>query len=128
MTLPRVDNLKKSLTDSGILPQPAGWQAVFGGSPAQIEYAAEMGIEHHLGLTCDPIEGYVQIPCIERNAFAADTARESAVYALFSDGAHKVSFDQVVKTMVETGRDMQSAYRETGKGGLARNWTPMKDN
>jgi L-serine dehydratase len=100
---------------------------LIGGSPAQIEYAAEMGIEHYLGLTCDPIGGYVQIPCIERNAFAADTARESAVYALFSDGAHKVSFDQVVKTMVETGRDMQSAYRETGRGGLARNWKNMID-
>lgn len=100
---------------------------LIGGSPAQIEYAAEMGIEHHLGLTCDPVGGYVQIPCIERNAFAADTARESAVYALFSDGAHKVSFDSVVKTMVETGRDMQAAYRETGKGGLARNWTPLEE-
>lgn len=98
---------------------------LLGGSPSQIEYAAEMGIEHHLGLTCDPVGGYVQIPCIERNAFAADTARESAVYALFSDGAHKVSFDSVVKTMVETGRDMQAAYRETGKGGLARNWVQL---
>jgi len=100
---------------------------LFGGSPAQIEYAAEMGIEHYLGLTCDPVGGYVQIPCIERNAFAADTARESAVYALFSDGAHKVSFDSVVKTMYETGKDMQAAYRETGKGGLARNWTILEE-
>lgn len=99
---------------------------LLGGSPSQIEYAAEMGIEHHLGLTCDPIQGYVQIPCIERNAFAADTARESAVYALFSDGAHKIPFDQVVKTMYETGKDMQSAYRETGNGGLARTWSSME--
>jgi L-serine dehydratase len=99
---------------------------LIGGSPAQIEYAAEMGIEHHLGLTCDPVQGYVQIPCIERNAFAADTARESAVYALFSDGAHKISFDQVVKTMYETGKDMQAAYRETGQGGLARTWCDLK--
>lgn len=98
---------------------------LIGGSPPQVEYAAEMGIEHFLGLTCDPIQGYVQIPCIERNAMAADTARECAVYAFFSDGAHKISFDQVVKTMVETGRDMQAAYRETGWGGLARTWDPL---
>jgi L-serine dehydratase len=99
---------------------------LLGGSASQIEYAAEMGIEHHLGLTCDPVLGYVQIPCIERNAFAADTARESAVYACFSDGAHKVSFDNVVKTMVETGKDMQSKYRETGLGGLARYWEDLE--
>jgi L-serine dehydratase len=95
---------------------------LLGGSPSQIEYAAEMGIEHYLGLTCDPILGYVQIPCIERNAFAADKARESAVYAFFSDGSHKISFDQVVKTMLETGKDIKANYRETGKGGLAQNW------
>ena len=99
---------------------------LYGGTPAQVEYSAEMAIEHHLGLTCDPIAGYVQIPCIERNAFAADTARECAVYALFSDGTHKISFDDVVITMKETGKDMQSAYRETGKGGLARLWSPLK--
>ena len=98
---------------------------LIGGTPAQIEYAAEMGLEHHLGLTCDPVGGYVQIPCIERNAFAADKARESAVYALFSDGAHKISFDQVVETMLITGKDLQVAYRETGKGGLARTWTNL---
>jgi len=98
---------------------------LLGGTPAQVEYAAEMGIEHYLGLTCDPILGYVQIPCIERNAFAADKARESAIFAFFSDGAHKIPFDQVVQTMLETGRDMQSNYRETSKGGLARTWKPL---
>ena len=92
---------------------------LFGGSPAQIEYAAEMGLEHHLGMTCDPVCGLVQIPCIERNAFVAQKAREAALYALFSDGRHMVSFDDVVKTMMETGRDMQAKYRETSLGGLA---------
>jgi len=95
---------------------------VMGGSLRQIEYAAEMGLEHNLGLTCDPVGGYVQIPCIERNAIAAAKAQECAVYALFSDGGHKISFDKAVKTMVETGKDLQSAYRETGKGGLAKEW------
>ena len=92
---------------------------IWGGTPRQIEYAAEMGFEHNLGLTCDPVLGYVQIPCIERNAFVAQKARESALYALFSDGRHMVSFDDVVKTMMETGRDMQAKYRETSLGGLA---------
>ena len=98
---------------------------IMGGSLRQIEYAAEMGFEHNLGLTCDPILGYVQIPCIERNAIAAGKALECAVYALFSDGGHKISFDEAVKTMAETGRDIQSAYRETGIGGLAKNWKPF---
>jgi L-serine dehydratase len=98
---------------------------IMGGSLRQIEYAAEMGFEHNLGLTCDPIMGYVQIPCIERNAIAAGKALECAVYALFSDGGHKISFDEAVKTMAETGRDIQSAYRETGIGGLAKNWKPF---
>ncbi len=93
---------------------------VLGGTPRQVEYAAEMGFEHNLGLTCDPVCGYVQIPCIERNAFVAQKARECAIYALFSDGRHMVSFDDVVKTMMETGRDMQAKYRETSLGGLAR--------
>jgi len=93
---------------------------ILGGTPAQIEYAAEMGMEHNLGLTCDPVGGYVQIPCIERNAIAAVKALECAMYALYSDGHHKVSFDQVVHTMKETGMDMQAAYRETGAGGLAK--------
>jgi len=98
---------------------------LLGGSPRQVEYAAEMGFEHYLGLTCDPVEGYVQIPCIERNAFAADTARESAVFAFFSDGTHHISFDQVVAVMMETGKALQSEYRETGRGGLASHWKPL---
>lgn len=92
---------------------------IWGGTPRQIEYAAEMGFEHNLGLTCDPVLGYVQIPCIERNAFVAQKSREAALYALLSDGRHMVSFDEVVKTMMETGRDMQAKYRETSLGGLA---------
>ncbi len=92
---------------------------IWGVTPRQIEYAAEMGFEHNLGLTCDPVLGYVQIPCIERNAFVAQKAQEAALYALFSDGRHMVSFDDVVKTMMETGRDMQAKYRETSLGGLA---------
>ena len=93
---------------------------LLGGSVRQIEYAAEMGLEHHLGLTCDPIGGYVQIPCIERNAIAAVRAVDCATYALLSDGRHLVSFDEVVQTMWETGRDMKSGYRETAEGGLAK--------
>jgi len=93
---------------------------LLGGSVRQIEYAAEMGLEHHLGLTCDPIGGYVQIPCIERNAIAAVRAVDCAAYALLSDGQHIVSFDEVVHTMWETGRDMKSSYRETAEGGLAK--------
>jgi len=95
---------------------------LFGGSPAQIEYAAELGIEHHLGLTCDPVGGYVQIPCIERNAVAAGRALQCASYANLSDGRHRISFDEVVSTMKETGRDMQAGYKETSLSGLARNW------
>jgi L-serine dehydratase len=93
---------------------------LLGGSVRQIEYAAEMGLEHHLGLTCDPIGGYVQIPCIERNAVAAVRAVDCAAYALLSDGSHIVSFDDVVRTMWETGRDLKSHYRETAEGGLAK--------
>jgi L-serine dehydratase len=93
---------------------------LLGGSVRQIEYAAEMGLEHHLGLTCDPIGGYVQIPCIERNAVAAVRAVDCAAYALLSDGHHIVSFDEVVRTMWETGRDLKSNYRETAEGGLAK--------
>ena len=99
---------------------------ILGGSPTQIEYAAEMGMEHNLGLTCDPVLGYVQIPCIERNAIAATKAYSCAVYALASDGGHKISFDKAVTTMAETGRDIQVAYRETGIGGLAKSWEPFK--
>jgi L-serine dehydratase len=93
---------------------------LLGGSVRQIEYAAEMGLEHHLGLTCDPIGGYVQIPCIERNAVAAVRAVDCAAYALLSDGRHLVSFDEVVRTMWETGCDLKSNYRETAQGGLAK--------
>lgn len=93
---------------------------LFGGTPAQIEYAAEMGLEHHLGLTCDPVAGLVQIPCIERNAFGAARAMDSSAYAAHSDGIHHISFDKVVETMRQTGNDLPSLYRETSEGGLAR--------
>lgn len=92
---------------------------LFGGTPAQIEYAAEMGLEHHLGLTCDPVAGLVQIPCIERNAFAAARALDSSAFAAHSDGSHHISFDKVVKTMNQTGKDLPSLYKETSEGGLA---------
>lgn len=99
----------------------AGLCAVLGGTPRQVENAAEMGIEHNLGLTCDPVGGLVQIPCIERNAIASVKAINSARLAMHGDGEHKVSFDQVVKTMRETGADMKVKYKETSRGGLAVN-------
>ncbi|MEF9950784.1 MAG: L-serine ammonia-lyase, partial [Mucinivorans sp.] len=86
---------------------------LFGGTMAQIEYAAEMGLEHHLGLTCDPICGLVQIPCIERNAYAAARAMDANIFATYSDGRHRVSFDRVVEVMRETGHDIPSLYKET---------------
>lgn len=92
---------------------------LFGGTPAQIEYSAEMGLEHHLGMTCDPVCGLVQIPCIERNAYAAARALDSNLYASFSDGSHSVSFDRIVKVMKQTGHDLPSLYKETARGGLA---------
>ena len=92
---------------------------LFGGSPSQIEYAAEMGLEHHLGMTCDPVCGLVQIPCIERNAFAAARALDSNIYASFSDGIHRVSYDKVINVMKQTGHDIPSLYKETSEGGLA---------
>lgn len=95
---------------------------LMGGTIEQIEYAAEMALEHNLGLTCDPIGGYVQIPCIERNASAAAKALDTANYALYTDGQHSVSFDEVVITMGETGRDMKEEYRETSLGGLAKHF------
>lgn len=95
---------------------------LFGGSPSQIEYAAEMGLEHHLGMTCDPVCGLVQIPCIERNAFAAARALDANLYASFSDGTHRVSFDRVVRVMKQTGHDLPSLYKETSAGGLAKNF------
>ena len=97
---------------------------LFGGTPSQIEYAAEMGLEHHLGMTCDPVCGLVQIPCIERNAYAAARALDTNVYASFSDGLHRVSFDKVVEVMKETGHDLPSLYKETAQGGLAKEYSP----
>ena len=93
---------------------------LMGGSPSPIEYAAEMGLEHHLGLTCDPVCGMVQIPCIERNAYAAARAMDASIYSLYTDGRHRVSFDQVVRVMKETGKDLPSLYKETSEGGLAK--------
>ena len=93
---------------------------LMGGDARQIEYAAEMGIEHHLGLTCDPVAGLVQIPCIERNAVGAMRAVDCGDYALLSDGEHEIPFDTVVKTMKATGEDLQDRYRETSEGGLAK--------
>jgi L-serine dehydratase len=99
----------------------AGLCAVLGGTPDQVENAAEIAIEHHLGLTCDPIAGLVQIPCIERNAVAATTAVTAAWLALHGDGSHIVSLDAVVETMRQTGADMSDKYKETSRGGLAVN-------
>jgi len=95
--------------------------AVMGGSPEQVENAAEIGMEHHLGLTCDPVGGLVQIPCIERNAIASVKAINAARMALRGDGSHFVSLDKVIKTMRETGADMKTKYKETARGGLAVN-------
>lgn len=90
-----------------------------GGSIYQVEYAAEMGLEHHLGLTCDPVAGLVQVPCIERNAFAAARAINHNNYSMLSDGRHMISFDKIVQTMAQTGHDLPSIYKETSEGGLA---------
>ena len=92
---------------------------LFGGTPAQIEYAAEMGLAHHLGLTCAPVCGLVQVPCIERNAVAAARALDANAFAPLSAGSHLVSFDKVVEVMKETGLNLPSLYRETSEGGLA---------
>ncbi len=97
----------------------AGLAAALGGSPAQVENAAEIGLEHHLGMTCDPIGGLVQIPCIERNAFGAIKAINAASLALAGDGTHRVSLDEVIATMRQTGLDMHDKYKETSQGGLA---------
>lgn len=99
----------------------AGLTAALGGSNEQIENAAEIGMEHNLGLTCDPIKGLVQIPCIERNTMGAIKAVNAALLALEGDGSHRVSLDQVIATMRQTGTDMQSIYKETSLGGLAVN-------
>jgi L-serine dehydratase len=101
----------------------SGLATALGGSNAQIENAAEIGMEHHLGMTCDPVGGLVQIPCIERNAFGAVKAINAASLALRGDGTHRVSLDQVIATMRQTGADMQSKYKETSLGGLAVNFT-----
>ncbi len=93
---------------------------ILGGSNNQIEYAAEIALEHHLGLTCDPVKGYVQIPCIERNAMSCKRAIDSAEFALITDGSHYIKFDDAIKTMVETGKDLHYKYRETSEGGLAK--------
>ena len=98
---------------------------LFGGSAAQIEYAAEMGLEHHLGMTCDPVCGLVQIPCIERNAYAAARALDANIYSSFTDGKHRVSYDRVVEVMKQTGKDIPSLYKETSEGGLAKGFKPM---
>ncbi len=101
----------------------AGLAAALGGTNEQIENAAEIGMEHHLGMTCDPVGGLVQIPCIERNAFGAVKAINAASLALHGDGTHRVSLDQVIDTMRQTGADMHSKYKETSQGGLAVNFT-----
>ena len=101
---------------------------ILGGTLEQIEYAAEMGMEHHLGMTCDPVGGYVQIPCIERNAIVAVRSLNTADYALSTDGHHTISFDQVVITMKETGKDMCPSYKETSIGGLAKYYEQFLKN
>jgi L-serine dehydratase len=100
----------------------AGMAAFLGGTPMQVENAAEIGMEHNLGLTCDPVAGLVQIPCIERNTMGAVKAINAARLAvLYGDGSHRVSLDRVIETMRQTGIDMQSKYKETSLGGLAVN-------
>ena len=99
----------------------AGLAAALGATNEQVENAAEIAMEHHLGMTCDPIGGLVQIPCIERNAFGAIKAINAASLAMRGDGVHSVSLDQVIRTMLETGRDMNTKYKETALGGLAVN-------
>jgi len=99
----------------------AGLAEVLGGTPEQVENAAEIGMEHNLGLTCDPIGGLVQVPCIERNAMGSVKAINAARLAMSGDGKHKVSLDKVIDTMRQTGADMSTKYKETARGGLAVN-------
>ena len=99
----------------------AGLCEVIGGTVQQVENAAEIGIEHNLGLTCDPVRGLVQIPCIERNAVAANTAINAVRIAMLGNGSHIVTLDQAIRTMKQTGEDMMAKYKETSKGGLAVN-------
>jgi L-serine dehydratase len=93
---------------------------ISGGSNKQIEYASEIALEHHLGLTCDPILGYVQIPCIERNAMSCKRAFDSSKFALLTNGEHYIKLDDAIRTMLETGKDLNHKYRETSLGGLAK--------
>ena len=112
------------LRDEGLLGRVAGVKAeVLGGTPEQVENAAEIGMEHNLGLTCDPVGGLVQVPCIERNAMGSIKAINAARMALRGDGRHFVSLDKVIKTMRDTGADMKLKYKETARGGLAVNVT-----
>ena len=99
---------------------------LFGGSPAQIEYAAEMGLEHHLGMTCDPICGLVQIPCIERNAVAAMRAMNACNMSYFLTGSRNISYDMVCRAMHETGINLNHRFRETSEGGLAKIYARKK--
>lgn len=101
---------------------------IFGGSLATIEYAAEMGLEHHLGMTCDPVCGLVQIPCIERNAHAAARALDANIYATYAEGIHRIPYDKTVEVMKQTGHDLPSLYRETSEGGLAKEFKNVKCN
>lgn len=101
---------------------------LYGGTVKQIEYAAEMGLEHHLGLTCDPVQGLVQIPCIERNAHAATRALSCCHFALLSGGEHKITFDEITVVMKETGQALPSLYRETAGGGIAQAYRQRKKN
>jgi L-serine dehydratase len=94
---------------------------VLGGTPEKVENAAEIGLEHNLGLTCDPVGGLVQVPCIERNAIAAMKAINATQMALRGDGSHFISLDKVIRTMRDTGKDMMDKYKETSRGGLAVN-------
>lgn len=99
----------------------AGLAAVLGGTPQQVENAAEIALEHHLGMTCDPVRGLVQVPCIERNGLGAIKAVAAASLALRGDGSHIVPLDAAIETMRQTGRDMSEKYKETSLGGLAVN-------
>jgi len=99
---------------------------LYGGTVRQVEYAAEMGLEHHLGLTCDPVQGLVQIPCIERNAHAATRALSCCYFALLAGGEHKISFDEITTVMMETGHALPSLYRETAGGGIAEAYRRRK--
>ena len=113
--------LTKQFPLSACAMAAGGLAAALGGTNEQVENAAEIGLEHNLGLTCDPVGGLVQIPCIERNAIAAVKAINAARLALHGDGSHRVSLDQAIETMRQTGRDMSTKYKETSLGGLAVN-------